>query len=178
MENLVLTKGQTLDFKKEDWTSYSKIRVGLSWDVATSDRAVDLDLFVVKKETKQVAYYNDKTAIKGITLWADNLTWEWDWDDEVVDMDATQSDDWTYVLCVNIYEAVNRWQSLAQVNNAKATIYDSTTNKVLATFNITENGWENTWIIIWEVKDTGDNYTFTALGNFVKWDINQIRASL
>lgn len=178
MENLVLTKGQTLDLKKADGTSIPKIRVGLSWDVSDANGNVDLDLFVVKKEDKTTAFFGAKTAIKGITLGDDNLTGEWDGDDETVEMDATQSEDGTYAVCINIFEAKSRNQTLNLVNNAKATVYDSTNNKVLATYELSEKGGDNTGIIVWEIKDTGDNYSFTAVWTFVNGDINEIRNSL
>lgn len=177
MENLVLSKGQEVSLIKEDGSAVSKIRVGLSWDISAGNN-VDLDLFVVEKTTKKVAYFNDKTAIKGITLGADNLTGEGDGDDETVEMDATQSEDGVYVIAINIYSAKSRTQTLAMVNNAKATVYDSTNNKVLATFALTENGGDNTGIIVGEVTDSGNNYSFKAVGTFVNGDINEIRASV
>jgi len=63
-------------------------------------------------------------------------------------MDATQSDDGVYAICINIYNAEIKNQTLALVKNAKATVYDSTTNKILATYNLTENGGNNTGIIV------------------------------
>jgi stress response protein SCP2 len=174
METLNLTKGQTIDLKKADGTAISKIRVGLSWDVKSGVTA-DLDLFVVAKETKKVAYFNDKTAIKGITLGEDNLTGEGEGDDETVEMDATQSEDGTYVVCVNIFNATT---TFANVANAKATVYDAQSNEVLATYSVSESGGDHTALIVGEVKDSGDNYTFTAKGDYLNGDIAQVAASL
>lgn len=50
-----LTKGATLNLVKADGSALSKVRVGLSWDVAPGVDA-DLDLFVVSP-SKQVAYF-------------------------------------------------------------------------------------------------------------------------
>ncbi|MCL5459861.1 TerD family protein, partial [Loigolactobacillus coryniformis] len=77
-----------------------------------------------------------------------------------------------------IYSAKAKNQTLKLVNNAKATVYDSTNNKVLATFILTENGGDNTGIIVGEVTDSGNNYSFKAVGTFVNGDINEIRASV
>jgi len=68
MENLNLSKGESLNLVKEDGTAISKIRVGLSWDVSDVNGNVDLDLFVVDKKTKNTAFFNKKDAIKGIKL--------------------------------------------------------------------------------------------------------------
>lgn len=174
MEALVLTKGQTLDLKKSDGSACSKVRVGLSWDVKDGVDA-DLDLFVIHKETKNVAYFGNKTAITGFTLSDDNRTGAGDGDDEFVTADATVSGDGTYVICVNIYQGSATFKDVA---NAKATVYNSDTNEVLATYAMTEDGGENTAIIVGELKDSGDNYSFTAKGTFLKGDINQVRDSI
>lgn len=174
-----LTKGQSLDLKKADGTAISKIRVGLSWDAKTTDGAdMDLDLFVVDKGTKKVAFFNEKTAIKGIKLGDDNRTGAGDGDDETVEMDATQSDDGVYAICVNIYDAVAKAQTFATVNNAKAKVYNAETNEVLAEYPITENGGSNTALLVGEVTDAGSNYSFKAVGTYLTGDINAVVASL
>jgi stress response protein SCP2 len=174
MEALVLTKGQTLELKKEDGSAISKVRVGLSWDVKAGVTA-DLDLFVIHKETKNVAYFGNKTAIKGFKLSDDNRTGAGDGDDEFVEADATSSDDGTYVVCLNVYNAGPTFKDIA---NAKVSVYDSATNAVLATFAITEDGGENNALIVGELKDSGNSYSFTAKGTFLKGDIQQVRDSI
>lgn len=171
---LNLSKGQTIDLKKADGSNLSKIRVGLSWDVKDGVKA-DLDLFVYHKESKTAAYFGDKTAIAGVKLGDDNRTGAGDGDDETAEFDATVSVDGTYVVCVNIF---NPGPTMADVSNAKAIVYNSETNEVLATFAMTEQGGTNTGIIVGEIKDSGDNYTFTAKGDYVNGDISQIIASL
>lgn len=173
MQEIVLTKGQTIDLKKEDGTSISKIRVGISWDVKAGVTA-DLDLFVVAKEAKTVAFFNAKTAIKGVTLGSDNLTGAGDGDDETVEMDATQTEDGTYVICVNIYSS---GVTFASVSNPKATVYNADTNEVLATYQLAEGGEHNA-VIVGEVKDTGNNYTFTAKGDYLNGSITEVRDSI
>ena len=178
MEALNLTKGQTVDLKKADGTSVSKIRTGLAWDVSAGV-AMDLDLFVVQKG-KTVLFYGNKDSnpIPGIKLSDDNRTGAGEGDDEFATMDATQTVDGEYFIGVAIYDAVSKGQTFASVNNAKVTVYNDETNEVLATYSITENGGANTSLIVGKVTDSGNNYLFTALGNFLTGDINAVAASV
>lgn len=174
---LNLSKGQSLDLKKEDWTNISKIRVGLSWDVSEG-KTMDLDLFVFHKDSKTTAFYNARNAIKWVELSEDNLTGEWDGDDEFVNMNAKDTADGEYVIAVNIFNAESKGQKLADVNNAEATIYNSETNEVLAKYKMSEEGGENTAIVVWIITDKDDWYSFTAKGDYIKGDINQVVSSL
>lgn len=174
---LDLTKGQVIDLKKEDGSDISKIKVGLSWDVSEW-KTMDLDLFVYHKESKTTAYFNARNAIEWLELSEDNLTGEWDGDDEFVNMDAVKTADWEYFICVNIYNAELKNQKLADVKNAVAKVYNSETNEVLATYKMTENGGENTAIVVGVVHDKDTGYKFEAKWDYIKWDISQVIASL
>lgn len=175
---LNLVKGQSVPLTKTDGTAISKIRVGLSWDVASIGQAVDLDLSIAHKETKNVAFYNARNAINWVELSEDNRTWEGDWDDEFAILDATKTADWEYIVFINIFDAVSRWQAFNLVNNAKVTVYNAETNEALVSYSVTENGWANTALIVCSLKDSGDKYDFTAKWDFVNWNINEIVASL
>ena len=174
---LDLQKGQVLDLKKEDGTSISKIRVGLSWDVSEG-KTMDLDLFAHHKESKATAYFGAKTAINGLILSDDNLTGEWDGDDEFLKMDAVTTVDGEYFICVNIYDAESKGQSLKDVTNAEATIYDDVSGAVLAKYNMTADGGDNTSIIVGKVTDSDEDYKFEAIWTYLKGDINQVVAAL
>lgn len=176
MMNLV--KNETLDLKKPDGTSISKIRIWLSWDVADIWKSVDLDLCILHKETKRVAFYNDRTAINWITLSEDNRTWEGDWDDEFANLDANITEDWEYLVFINIYDAANKWQSFRHVNNAKVTVYNEETNTALVEYKLSEIGWDHTWIVVCSIKDSWSNYEFTAKWDFVSWSVEDIKNSL
>jgi len=175
MKALNLVKGQTLDLKKADGSSISKIRVGLSWDVKEGITA-DLDLFIVEKANgaKKVAYYNARTAITGVELSEDNRTGAGDGDDEFVKMDATKSGDGEYFICVNIYTGNVKFSDVA---NAKATVYNQETNEVLATYVLAQGG-AHTAVVVGKVVDSGDNYAFTAMGDYIDGDISQVAESL
>jgi len=150
---------------------YIITHVLLASDVAPGVDA-DLDLFVVSP-SKQVAYFGDKTAIAGIQLSDDNRTGEGDGDDEFAKFDATVTTDGVYTLCVNSYTGT----TFDKVSNAKATVYNDETNEVLGTFELAQ-GATNTGIIVGTLTDAGDSYVFTAKGDFVNGDINEITASI
>lgn len=178
-ETLNLTKGQSLDLKKADGSNISKVRVGISYDPADANApAMDLDLFAHHKGEGKTAFFNAPNAITGVELGEDNRTGEGEGDDETVKLDATKTSDGTIVIAVNIYDAVSRGQNFGQAKNAKATVYNDESGEVIATFPITENGGDNTALIVAEIKDTGDNYVFTAVGRFLKGDINEVVAAM
>lgn len=175
---LSLEKGQSLSLVKPDGSSIQKIRVGLSWDVANVGRNVDLDLFVIHKQSCKVAFFNDKTAISGVILSDDNLTGEGEGDDEFTKLDATKTDDGDYYICINIYDAKARNQSFNLVNNAKATIYNDETGSPLASYAISQDGGKNTGLIVANLKDIGGKYEFTALGDYLVGDINEVAQTI
>lgn len=175
--SLDLVKGQVLDLKKADGTNISKVRVGLSWDVSEW-KTMDLDLFVHHKESAKTAYFGNKGGIAWVQLSDDNLTGEWDGDDEFAKMDATITDDGNYFICVNIYNAESKGQSLKDVKSAMATVYDDATWDILAKYNMTADGGDNTSIIVGKVIDLADGYKFEAIGTYLKGDINQVVASI
>jgi stress response protein SCP2 len=177
MQTINMTKGQSLDLKKEDGSAIPSIRVGLGWDVSAG-KTMDLDLFVVRKSDKKVAYFNDQKALEGVTLSDDNLTGEGDGDDEFTVLHAPTMPDGTYVVCLNIYDGASKGQSFADVLNAVANVYNHETNEVLATFKVTENGGASTALIIGEIEDMGDYLKFTAKTDFLNGSIDDVVKSL
>jgi len=171
-----LQKWASLDLTKKDGSVLSKVRVGLARDVA-DDRDIDLDLFIVAKDTagsKKTAYFNNKKAIEGVFLSEDNLTGEGDGDDEFAILDAKITPDGEYFVCVNIYTS---WIKFAEVKNPVATIYDDATNDVIASFKCGE-GWANNALIVGKLEDRWDSYKFTAMWDYVNGDIQEVTKSL
>lgn len=182
MEPVVLTKGQVLDLKKADGSGVSHARIGVSWDIQDG-ATVDLDLSVLQKlpgGAKQVVFFGNRASspVAGVTLSEDNRTGAGDGDDEFATLDATKTADGEYFPFVNIFDAVAKNQSLAMVKSAMVNIYDADTNTKLATFALSEAGGSNTGIVLGKFTDTGDTYSFTAIGNYVNGDINEISNAL
>jgi tellurium resistance protein TerD len=170
-----LSKGGSLNLVKADGSALSKARVGLSWDVKPGVTA-DLDLFIVgpSKSTDDVAYFGKKDGIKGVILSDDNRTGEGDGDDEFAKFDATVTTDGVYTICLNIY---NGGVNFDQVANPKVTVYNDETNEVLATFELGQGGAHNGFIV-GTLTDAGDTYVFTAKGDAVNGNIEEIVKSL
>ena len=166
-----LSKGSTLNLVKPDGSALSKVRVGVSWDVAPGVNA-DLDVFVSSPD-KTVAYFGNKDAIAGVQLSDDNRTGAGDGDDEFARFDAAVTTDGVYTICVNSYTGT----TFDKVSNAKATVYNDETNEVLATFELGQ-GATNTGIVIGTLTDAGNSYVFTAKGDYVNGNINEIVAAL
>lgn len=177
MQTINMEKGQTIDLKKEDWASIAKIRVGLGWDVSEW-KTMDLDLFVVRKSDKKVAYFNERNALTGVLLSEDNLTGEGDGDDEFAVFNAPAMPDGTYVVCLNIYNGRQKGQSFSNVQNAVANVYNHETNEVIATFKVTENGGDNTALVVGEIEDMGDYLKFTAKTDYINGSIEEVVNSL
>jgi len=171
-----LQKNSVINIKKEDGTFLKNVKIWLRWDVGKNTN-MDLDLFIVRKLAnwnKTTAYFNDRTAIKWIYLSEDNLTGGWSWDDEYVIMKADWTENWDYFICVNIYTDGKKF---AEVKNPKVFIYDNDTNKTLATFECWQ-WWSENGMIAWKITDTWEKYQFTAMGDYLDWDIKQIQDSL
>lgn len=176
---LNLAKGEALNLTKADGSVVSKIRVGLSWDAQPQNGAdVDIDLFVVQKAPKTVAYFGAKTAISGVKLGGDNLTGAGEGDDETAEFDANVTVDGDYVVAINIYSATSRGQKFSGVSNLSARVYNAETNEVLVEYKVTENGGDHTALIVGTITDVGNSYKFTANGTFLNGDINDVAGSL
>lgn len=173
METLNMQKGQSIDLKKEDGSAVAKVRVGLAWDVADGI-SMDLDLFVVRMSDKKVAYFNARAALQGIFLSEDNVTGDGEGDDEYVIVDAKECKDGKYVVCLNIYNAKEKGQSFAKVKNAVCTVYNHESGEVIAKFNITSDGAENSALVVAEVADVGEFLQFTARGDYVNGNIQEV----
>lgn len=174
-----LSKGQSIQLTKTDGTAMQKIRVGLSWDVASVGKNVDLDVSVVQTGAeKKVAFFNDRAAISGVSLSEDNRTGQGAGEDEFAKFDATKTADGEYFICVNIYEAKERMQGFNLVSNAKALIINEETGAVLAEYKLTEDGGTHSGVIIGSITDTGSTYTFNAKGTFVNGDILEISSAI
>lgn len=172
---LDLKKGQLLDLKKADGTDLSNVHLGLSWDLG--GKKIDVDVFVVDLTRGAVAFYNNRTAIKGVFLSEDNRDGAGDGDDEFVDMDARVTEDGVYALCIDIHEAKEKGFDFSQVLNPKVSILNKDTGEVIATYNL-DAGGAHTACIVGMITDTGNKYSFEAKGDYLNGDINDVVAAL
>jgi len=171
-----LQKWQGINLKKESWNSNLKsIKIGCGWDTNSIGWAdFDLDVMVVPKEGNFV-FFNNMNA-HGVHLSWDNRTWDWAGDDETMSLVLSEMDKEEYTIFVSIFEASQRNQSFALVDNAYVRVLDESNNQEIARFNITENGGSNSWLIVGQVKkvDWGNDIEFKAIGEYTNQDIESI----
>ncbi len=192
-ELLNLKKNDILDLTKKD-PSLNHLLVGAGWDVVKSkggffglfgggaDYDLDLVNFLLDENGKLInqglIYFGHKKG-QGILLHGDNLTGEGDGDDEKVSITLSQLPATCHkvVTGVVIYNAKSRNQSFSKVENAYVRLMNEDKNSAeICRYNLTEDGGENTAIILSELVKTNGDWQFKAVGQYLKADINALAA--
>lgn len=133
-----LSKGQNVTLTK----GVQKVKVGLSWDVATDGQEVDLDVMAIELDDKNgkavgdqfLVFYNSDCKTKdgkptdptqAVVHSGDNRTGAGTGDDEVMEVDFSKVDPRVNAILfiVNIYQGKERGQNFGQVRNPKARLY-------------------------------------------------------
>ncbi|MGL5295946.1 MAG: TerD family protein [Culicoidibacterales bacterium] len=195
MAVLNLQKGSVLDLTKKD-PSLNNILVGTGWDIAKPKTSgglfgkllgggtpdVDLDLFALQLDvngkviTDGIVYYA-KQQHEGIFLHGDNLTGAGAGDDEKLSLNLSQIQPMCHkiVFGVAIYSAVARKQTFSMVENAYVRLLDENKgNTEICRFNLSDEGGQNTAIIMAELSRQENDWSFTAIGRYVSGDISAI----
>ena len=190
MTVLNLQKNDVLDLTKKD-PSLSRLLVGAGWDVATKGGLFglfgggsdyDLDLFAMKLNEKghlmrNGLVYFGKQKHDGIMLHGDNLTGEGDGDDEKISVDLASLPNECHrvVFGVAIYSADSRGQSFKNVKNAYVRLCDEQKGMAeICRFNLTEDGGNNTAIIMCELTKVNGDWSFKAIGEYHRAGISEI----
>ena len=173
-----LTKGQSVDLTKEDGSAVKKIRLGGGWDPAADGKDFDVDLFAVD-ENGNITFFNKKEGIAGVVLDEDNLTGddapgEEGTADENIRIDVEKLTSKKVVLAANIFKAGERSQNFGQVKNLFVEIEDIDAKKIVAKYNVSEDGGTNTAVVIGEVENVDGKLKFTAKGEYTNGDINEV----
>ena len=160
-----MTKGQTLDLNKESNKTLTKVRIGAGWDVAEG-QSVDLDLWLIPK-TGDPVYFNNK-KIPGAELDGDDRTGAGSEDgaDEniAIDISALQHDE--YTVMINIFDAVKKGQFFKDVKRAFVEVEDADEKKLIATYDISENGGDNFSLIAGKIEKKDGGLHFTSMSEF------------
>ena len=193
MTILNLQKNDILDLTKKN-PSLNNLIVGTGWDVVKpkglfgglfgSGSDYDLDLFALKLDSegklmsKGIVYFGAKIH-EGIHSTGDNITGEGEGDDEqiIVNLDKLPVDCERIVFAVAIYQANQRGQKFSNVENAFVRLVDmdkGRSGEEICRFNLTENGGDNTAIIMAELIKNNGNWSFKAIGQYLKANIEQI----
>lgn len=179
-----LQKGQKVSLSKES-ANLNKICIGLGWDEVKQARGffapkpaqIDCDASAIllkngKLVQKQdIIYFGNLKHMSGaVQHMGDNLTGAGDGDDEqiLVELNKVPEDYDRIVLVVNIYQAVQRRQHFGLIENAFIRIVDSSNNKEMCKYNLSENYTDMTAMIFGEVYRHNGEWKFNAMGQATK----------
>jgi stress response protein SCP2 len=136
-----LVKGARVSLVKRGSPPLSKVTMGLGWDPARGNRAIDLDASVIAYDAsgdeRGIVFFARKKEFKGaIRHGGDNLTGQGDGDDEqiYVDLPALPSDVASLVFTITSF----RGQPFTEVANAFCRLVDSTSGTELVRYNLSE----------------------------------------
>lgn len=169
-----LQKGQKVSLSKEQ-PGLSKIVVGLGWDEVKTPGQQDIDCDAIAillgtgytSTNRDVVFYNNLThASQAVRHMGDNLTGGGDGDDEqiVIDLNSVPSYFDKIVIAVTIYQAAQRRQHFGMIENAFIRLVNSTNNKEICIYNLTENYSGSTAMIFGEVYKQDGEWKFNAVG--------------
>lgn len=177
-----LAKGQRIDLTKEN-PKLSKMIIGLGWDpeersggffssLRSRDIDCDASAFMLDendklKESKDVIYFGHlKSDCGSIKHLGDNLTGDGDGDDEqiVVNLNKVPKNISKIVFVVNIYDCKHRKQHFGMIKNAFIRGVDTSNDKELMIYNLTENYSGKTAMIFGELYRYNGEWKFKAIG--------------
>ena len=191
-----LQKGQKIDLTKGG-KGLTGVMVGLGWDevqrpqsgggffsrLRSQPQPADIDcdasaillgengkLYGSKAEDFLVYYGNLRHWSGAIAHQGDNLTGEGEGDDEqiMVDLTGVPSDVAKIVFVVNIYDASTRGQHFGMIQNAFIRLVDLSNGQEICRFNLSENYFGMTGMIVAEIYRYKGEWKFNAVGQPVR----------
>lgn len=167
-----LSQGQEVKIALPDNGTLSKIIVGVGWDPAEYGERMDVDSSVIVAGCNgyETVYFGNLTHPSGcVEHHGDNLTGEsvgGNGDDEniTVYLNKVPKDRDKLIFVLNIYDCVDRNQTLADVNNMYITLYDPATRRPLIEYRLDPAYADDTAIVIGAVYRRGDEWSFKAIG--------------
>ncbi|MGK7379128.1 TerD family protein [Planococcus sp. 1R117A] len=174
----VLVKGQKVDLTKANPT-LAKIKVGLGWDIGSSNQTLDLDAVALMVNAagqlankENIVFYNNLISRDGaVQLSKDNRTGEGAGDDEqiIIDLKKISSDIQKIVVAIHIHEGEAKKQDFSQAKNAYIQIDDAQSGQLLHRFDLGTDLLKGTGIIAGEVYLHNGEWKFSAVGqSFVR----------
>lgn len=169
-----LQKGGNVNLSKEA-PGLVNLKVGLGWDVRTTDGAAfDLDGVVfllnqagkVRSDADFIFYNNLKSADGSVVHSGDNRTGEGEGDDESVTIDLSKvpADIDRVVVAVTIHDGEARRQNFGMVGKAFVRCVNAGNNSEIARYDLSEDSSTETAMIFGEVYRNGADWKFRAVG--------------
>lgn len=156
-------------------SSFTKVVVGLGWDVNRYDGGDKFDLdaaaFMLGANGKvrndaDFIFYNNKNG-QGVTHTGDNRTGDGDGDDEQIIVDLTQipADIEKVAFTVTIDSAEQRSQNFGMVENSFIHIVDSASGTELIRYDLGEDYSIETAVVVGELYRNNGEWKFNAIGS-------------
>lgn len=170
-----LKKGNRADLTKTN-PSLKKLLIGLGWDTNKYDGGFNFDLDAaafllgangkVTKETDFIFYNNPVHDSESVEHLGDNLTGAGDGDDEQIHIDLSKipNNIAKVAFTVTIHEAEERSQNFGQVSNAFIRIVDETSGKEIIRYDLGEDFFSETAIVVAEIYRYKSEWKFNAVG--------------
>lgn len=179
-----LTKGGKVSLNKES-PGLSKIYAGLGWDMNTFDGSefdLDSEVFMLDSRGKVpfdecfIFYFNKKSPDGSIEHLGDNRRGgsvdeagnKLDDEGINIDLDRIPENIVKLSFSVSIYKAEERRQNFGMVQNAYIRIVDVATQKEICRYDLTNEAYNETAIIIGEIYRYNSEWRFSAVGQGFK----------
>lgn len=171
-----IIKGQQVDLSNST-DVYSKLVVGLGWDVGIYNVGVDFDLDAsvfmlgengrVNREKDFVFYNNLVSTFGSIAHLGDNRTGVGEGDDEqiVIDLQKIPADITRIAITVTIHEAKTRRQNFGLVSNSFVRVLEFDSQKELLRYDLEEDFSIVTAIVVCEIFKHDGLWKFAAVGD-------------
>jgi tellurium resistance protein TerD len=173
-----LRKGQNISLSKEV-PGLKKIRIGLGWkERGTDGEAFDLDasLFMLNaegrvrtKDAQDFCFYDNDVIAGGAIrhmgdekYGSDGSTTD-DQEQILVDLEKVPAEIRHLAVVITIYQARERKQKFGDVSRAFARIVNEENGREITRYDLTEDGAEETAMIIAEVYRNGAEWKFKAV---------------
>lgn len=172
-----LEKGQKIDLTKDN-SELTDLIIGLGWDPAKSGffaPKIDCDASVyllneagrlVNRERDIVSYRQGISSCGSVQYSGDNLTGEGEGDDEqmYIHLPKVSLKYHRLIFAVNIYDCERRKQHFGMIKSAYVRVVNKKTGKELARFNLTDDYFGKTALIVGELYRHKGEWKFGAIG--------------
>lgn len=179
-----LQKGQKVELRKSNKEELKRVMVGLGWDEIKPKKGlfgflkqqqdIDCDASAILckngklvEPRNDVVFYNNLRHYSGsVQHQGDNLTGAGEGDDEqiFVDLGTLPAAYDRIVFVVTIYQARERKQHFGMIENAFIRICDAVTGIEFCKFDLSENYFGKTAMIVGELIRSDGEWKFNAIG--------------